>query len=102
MISFGIAGFASGLFFGGGIFPKNKLALCIFGAFCAIFIYGGIMNIASLLIFQSNPTREMIISAYAAGLPFDLVHAASTVFFLWFLSDEMTQIFERTKIKYGL
>ena len=65
-------------------------------------IYGGIMNPASVIMWQNKITWEMIISAYAAGMPLDLIHAFSTAFFLWFISEPMIDKLERVKVKYGL
>ena len=35
------------------------------------------------------------------GIPFDLIHALGTAFFLWFISEPMIDKLERIKIKYG-
>ncbi len=45
---------------------------------------------------------EALWSSYAMGLPFDLMHAASTVVFLWVLAGPMIEKLERIKVKYGL
>ena len=102
MFSFGIIGFLAGIVFKKGLLPKTKLSICIFGFFATLVIYGGIMNPASVIMWQENITYKMIISAYAVGLPFDLIHSFSTAFFLWFLSVPMIEKLERIKIKYGL
>lgn len=102
MFAFGIIGFLAGVLFQKGLLRKTRAALAIFGFLATVIIYGGILNPASVLIWQPNPTKEMILSAYAMGLPFDLVHAASTAFFLWFLAEPMIEKLERIKIKYGL
>lgn len=39
---------------------------------------------------------------YISGIPVDLVHALSTVIFLWFLSRPLLEKLERIKKKYGL
>ncbi len=102
MFSMGIIGFVSGILFKKGILRKTKVSLCIFGGLSVLILYGGIMNPATVLMWQPNPTSEMIISSYVMGFPFDLVHAASTAFFLWFLSEPMIDKLERIKKKYGL
>ena len=102
MFAFGIIGFLAGVLFRKGLLRKTRGALCIYGGVAAILIYGGIMNPASVLMWQANPNGAMILSAYLMGLPFDLIHAAATVFFLWFLSGPMIEKLDRIKVKYGL
>ena len=65
-------------------------------------IYGGIMNPASVIMWQSNININMVLSSYVMGMPFDFIHAVSTVFFLFFAAEPMLEKLERIKIKYGL
>ncbi len=102
MFAFGLIGFIAGILFKKGFLPKTKISLCIFGFIMAFVIYGGIMNPASVIMYQASPTKEMILSAYIMGMPFDLIHAISTAFFLWLISTPMIDKLERIKIKYGL
>lgn len=100
MAAFGLIGLAAGL-----LFRKRQVGrgrLCFFGAAATLLIYGGIMNPASVLLSQTHPTGEMFAAAYLAGLPLDLVHAASTAFFLCFLAVPMAEKLERIKTKYGM
>ena len=62
----------------------------------------GIVNPASVLMLQAKPVKEMFYLAYIQGIPFDLVHAAATVFFLWFISRPMLEKLDRIKTKYGI
>lgn len=102
MFAFGIIGFVAGILFRKGWLRKTRGALVIFGALATFLIYGGIMNPASVLMWQAKPNAAMFVSAYLMGIPFDLVHAAATAFFLWFLSGPMIEKLDRIKIKYGL
>lgn len=102
MFALGMIGFVAGILSDTGLLSKSKVPLCIFGGFATLIIYGGIMNPASVFIWNQNPTWEMIVSAYAAGLPYDMVHALATVFFLWFIAEPMTEKLERLKLKYGI
>jgi len=40
--------------------------------------------------------------SYLRGIPFDLVHAAATVTFLYFIAKPMLEKLDRIKVKYGL
>jgi len=102
MFALGIIGFIGGILFKKGFFRKNKITLCIFGFLATFVIYGGIMNPASVIMWQNKITWKMLISSYAVGLPFDLIHSFSTAFFLWVASEPMIDKLERIKIKYGL
>ena len=102
MFAFGIIGFIAGILFKKGILRKTRVSLCIFGFSAALVIYGGIMNPASVIMQQVKITPQMILSSYIMGIPFDLIHALSTAFFLWFISEPMLDKLERLKIKYGL
>ena len=102
MFAFGIIGFMAGILFKKGFLRKMKSSLCIFGFLATFIIYGGIMNPASVIMYQANPTKDMIIFAYIMGWPFDIIHALGTAFFLWFISEPMIDKLERIKVKYGL
>ena len=101
MFSFGVIGFLAGIFFQNNFLKKTKTSLCVFGFLTTFIIYGGIMNPSSIIMWQSKITWKMIFTAYAAGIPFDLVHSLGTAFFLWFISKPMIEKLERIKIKYG-
>lgn len=102
MFCFGIIGFLAGILFRRGWLKTSKLALCTFGGMATFFIYGGIINIGSLLMFTPVLSREALISTYASGFWFDMVHAIATVIFLYFLSRPMIEKLDRIKVKYGL
>lgn len=102
MFAFGIIGFIAGILFRKGLLRKTKASLCVFGGLATIIIYGGIMNPATIIMSQDRLNFSMIKTAYISGLPFDLVHGASTAFFLWFISEPMIEKLDRIKNKYGL
>ena len=102
MFSFGIIGFLSGIVFGSGLIKKSRESFCVFGFLSTFLIYGGIMNPSSVITTQSAVNFKMIMSSYVVGFPFDLIHALSTVFFLWIAAEPMCEKLERVKIKYGL
>ena len=102
MFAFGMIGFLAGVLFKKGFLPKTRLSLALFGFVVTVVVYGGIMNPATVLMSQNSPAFASFAAAYLAGLPFDLIHAFSTAFFLWCISGEMIEKLVRIKIKYGL
>lgn len=102
MFALGIVGFAAGILFQKGFLRKTRLSLCLFGGFAAVVIYGGIMNPSSIVMMQQQFTTELVLSYYITGLPFDLVHGAATVAFLWIGSMPIIEKLERIKTKYGI
>ena len=84
MFAFGMIGFLAGILYQKGILKARKFDLCIYGFLSVFLIYGG------------------LIAYYISGAPVDLVHAASTVIFLWLLSRPLLEKLERIKVKYGL
>lgn len=103
MFSMGIIGFLAGVLFRKGWLRRSRGSLATFGAFAAVIIYGGIMNPASALMYNSQSINwNMILAYYVSGLPMDLVHAAATVIFLLIAAEPMLEKLERIKVKYGL
>jgi len=102
MFAMGIIGFTAGVLFRKGLLRRSKGALCIFGAFASIVIFGGIMNPASALMWTQDINWKIIMTYFITGFPVDCVRAAATVFFLWFAAEPMLEKLDRIKVKYGL
>lgn len=102
MFTMGIIGFLAGVLFRKGFLRRDKVSLSIFGGVVVFLIYGGIMNPASVLMFQSKINWNMIVTSWVTGVPFDLIHAAATVFFLMIMGEPMLEKLDRIKVKYGL
>lgn len=102
MFSFGIIGYVSGILFKWGVVRKNRMSISVLGFVLTFVLYGGIMNLSNVILYQDEITKAMIISSYVMGVPFDLIHAVSSFFFLWFMSEPMIDKLERVKLKYGL
>lgn len=101
--------FAAGLvgFFAGLIFSKRKIrypriVYSVYGFLSTVLIYGVLMNIASAVMVLNEFNFETIIAFCLSGLPFDLVHAVSTVIFLFIGLKPLLSIIDRIKVKYGL
>ena len=103
MFSMGIIGFLAGVLFRKGLLRRSRGSLATFGAFAAVIIYGGIMNPAAALMYNSQTINwEMLKAYYVSGLPMDLIHAAATVIFILIAAEPMLEKLDRIKVKYGL
>ena len=102
MLALGAVGFITGIIFKKGLIKQNKISVSIFGGIATLVIYGGIVNLSSVFLYQINPTAMGIVSTYLLGLPYDLIHSASTMFFLWFITEPMTEKLQRVKLKYNI
>ncbi|MEG1441673.1 MAG: ATP-binding cassette domain-containing protein, partial [Oscillospiraceae bacterium] len=102
MFAFGIIGFLAGVLFQKGLLSRKKTPLCIFGGVATLCIYGLIMNASAVLTWQTAPKFSMFLATIVTGFPFDLIHAVSTMIFLWFISKPMLEKLDRIKVKYGL
>ena len=102
MFCMGAVGFLAGVLFGKGALRPTKLSLAVFGALCAVVIYGGIMNPASVLMWSPESFNiKTVIASYVTGFPMDLVHGLATALFLILLSEPMLEKLDRIKTKYG-
>ena len=105
MFAMGLVGFLAGLFFAGSsVRTRNmtKLGLCIFGALICIVVYGGIMNPASVIMWQPNVNFSMIMASYVTGFPFDLAQATATVIALWLVARPFLEKLDRVRKKFGV
>ena len=100
MFAFGMAGFLAGLIFRRR--TPGRRALCIYGALVTFFLCGALLDTGSALMWQAYPSLGAFLSYYLTGLPFNLIHAAATVFFLWSFGKPLLEKLERVKNKYGL
>jgi energy-coupling factor transport system ATP-binding protein len=103
MIAMGLIGWLAGKLFykRHGREQIRRLPVTVFGGLATFLIYGLIMNSATVLITQNQPTPGMFLVFIAQGLPFDLVHAGATVLFLWWLTEPFAAAVQRIRIKYG-
>lgn len=102
MAAMGLLGAVAGVLYYARQKAPGRTRLALFGFFAVLLLYGGVMNPASVLMFQNHPTREMFVLAYLQGLPFDVIHGAATFLFLYFAGLPVLEKMERMKTKYGL
>ena len=111
MFSLGIIGFLAGIIFYKKI-PfsertvkwrlKRKIMLCIYGGLATLIIYGFIMDTSGVLSMQREVTKEMFIAAYASGFPFNVIHAVSTIIFLFIMAEPIEKKLDRIQKKFGI
>ncbi len=92
----------AGLLYIKGFLRKTKESLSLFGFLSTLLLYGVIMNSSFVIQSQTNLNFSKFAASIASGFPFDLVHAISCAFFLWFLTEPLIEKTERVKEKYGL
>ncbi len=102
MFAMGIIGFLAGVLFKKGMLRRGRLSFSIFGCLTTLIIYGGLMNSSFVFMYNDELNWQVFLSAFSMGFPFDLIHAISTVIFLWFISQPMLEKLDRIKVKYGL
>jgi uncharacterized membrane protein len=118
MIAFGTIGFVAGLLFnrarrGNGL-PSSDVSgvkerslsslipLCLYGGASVVLIYGLIVDVSAILLFSESVTPQTLLLTLGAGIPFNLLHAVATVFFLLVLANPMLSKLDRIKTKFGL
>ena len=111
MFCLGIIGFIAGLIFYKKV-PfeerdkkwkrKRKIYLCIYGGLATFFIYGIIMDMSGILSLNSSITKEMIMSVLISGIPFNIIHAASTIIFLYIMAEPIEKKLDRVQKKFGI
>ena len=102
MFACGLIGFISGFMYKKEALPKTTVPICIFGFLITLLIYGGIMNPAALILANDTISMSTLAAYYISGIPYDIIHAASTVIFLIVLAKPMLTKLDRVKKKYGL
>ncbi len=102
MFCWGLIGFLAGIIFHHSRLRKSRIALCVYGGLSTLLLFGGIMNFSSVLLMNGKLSWPVIVATYAAGIPFDLMHAASTAVFMLLLARPMQEKLERVQVKYGL
>lgn len=102
MFAMGMVGLLAALIFNKDKIKPTKINLSIYGMLSSVMVYGLIMNPASLIMWNPEPTFDMLISTIIAGIPYDAILGVSTVVFLWLLSGIFIDTIKRIKIKYDI
>ncbi len=103
MFALGLVGFLAGILFRSEIKSKLQLfLLMLFGAAASVLVYGLIMDTAYVFMAGQNFNLAAFAAAYASGLPFNLILAGATVFFLLVLAKPLLNKLARIKLKHGV
>ncbi len=101
MLAFGMLGLIFGLF-SKPLNRVNKPTLCLCGFLSVVIVYGGIMNLATVILSGLEPSLAAFWLACMRGLSADAVHALSTAVFLWLGAKPLSEVLERIKLKHKL
>ncbi|MCR4956882.1 MAG: ECF transporter S component [Lachnospiraceae bacterium] len=87
--------------------PIDQITLTVYTFFSVLFIYGGIMNVATMFTSMAAPgsmglSLETLKVYYVSGLPYDLTHAAMASVCVFLFGKPIIRKIERIKIKYGI
>ena len=87
--------------------PVDDITLSVFTFFVTFIIYGGLMNIFTMISTASMPGNpevswDTLKIYYISGVPYDLAHAGAATVFNLIFGEKIIQKLERIKIKYGI
>lgn len=100
MYAWGLVGYVAGWLNDRG-WLRRKAAVYVYGFFSA-FLYGILLDSWYVVGYVSPFTWQGAFTACAAGFPFNLTHAVSTVVFLIPICRPWGKKLERIKVKYGI
>lgn len=99
MLAMGLLGFFAGIIFSR---RRTTFAICLYSFFSVLILYGGIMNISSVLTYTTDINLQTVAAYIISGIPFDLIHAVSTVIFILIIGDALLKKCCRLRVKFGL
>ncbi len=100
MFGWGMTGYAAGHLQKRNFF-RHPLLLYLFG-FAASFAFGALLNVWVVIGFVRPFAWEAALTVYLTSLYVDLLHAGSTVLFLFLMARSWLKKLSRVKNKYGL
>jgi len=104
---FGAIGLLAGVIMQRKRLPVDDFTLSLFTFFTTFIIYGGLMNIFTLISTSGMPgspqvSWESLKIYYISGVPYDFGHALSASVFNFIFGEKLIQKLERIKLKYGI
>lgn len=107
LYAFGAVGLLIGVLLQAKRLPIDSVTLALF-TFCTTFvIYGGIMNVAAMLLSMNTPgapslSLNTLRLLYISGAPYDFLHAITASICIFLFGGIIIKKLERIKIKYGI
>lgn len=105
--AFGAAGLLIGVLIQRKRLPVDSVTMTVVTFLMVVIIYGGIMNVCTVLTSNQMPgSEELSIEGlkllYIAGLPYDIYHGIAAAVCVFFFGESIISKLERIKIKYGI
>ena len=97
MAGMGLVGLFAGILFKG---KRKKVSVAVYGFLAVLVIYGVIVNISNVLMYQESISLGMIALSCLSALPLDLLHGVFTAGLILFFGREFMDKLERLKKKY--
>lgn len=104
---FGAVGLLLGVLVQHERLPVDDITLTAFTFFTTFIIYGGAMNIFTMISAASIPGNpeiswDALKIYYLSGVPYDFGHAITAAVFNFIFGEKLIQKLERIKLKYGI
>ena len=102
MFGAAVTGYLAGMIFYRRYNIQKTMYICVFGGIATLLVYGGVVNFSTYLLAAGKHNFKSLLAVYISGFLFDLIHAVSTVVFLFVGSKAILKKLNRIKIKYNL
>ena len=104
---FGGAGLLAGVLVQKKRLPVDNLTLALFTFFTTFVVYGGVMNIANVIMSFNHAGSEgfslsAIRALYVSGAPYDFMHSLTAAICVYLFGNSIIKKLERIKIKFGI
>lgn len=104
---FGAVGLLLGVVLQRQRLPVDDITLTLFTFLTTFIIYGGLMNICTMVNAAGIPGNpeiswDALKIYYISGVPYDFVHAGTAAIFNFIFGDKIIRKLERIKLKYGI
>lgn len=100
MVGLGLVGLIAGLVLKMDKLKSWKLAVC--GFFLAMFVYGLIVDTATVLVTVTQFSWKAVLAVYASGVLFDFSFGISTAVFLFIFGMPFASKINRINVKYEI